>query len=121
MLPCDIYPGFVQQVIQDISSALFTAVPLSGRLLVHSFQLLLLATFEIDILFPAGVVTYEPIILQVYHAMPCLRYCYSCFALVTILGNELVIFPGIVFYYGNNYMVSLKGQIMTFIAHLALL
>ena len=29
---------------------------------------------------------------------------YSCFTLVTILGNELVIFPGIAFYYGNNYM-----------------
>ena len=38
VLPCDIYPGFVQQVIQDVSLALFTAVPLSGRFLVHSFH-----------------------------------------------------------------------------------
>ena len=36
----------------------------------------------------------------------CLRYCYSCFALITILGNELVILPGIMFYYGNNYVLS---------------
>ena len=72
VLPCDIYPGFAQQVIQDVSLALFTAVPLSGRLLVHSFivgQLPLLTTFEIDFLFPGGVVTYEPIILQVCHTI----------------------------------------------------
>ena len=37
VLPRDNYPGFVQQVIQDVSLALFTAVPLSGRLLVRSF------------------------------------------------------------------------------------
>ena len=34
-------------------------------------------------------------------------YCYSCCALVTILGNELVIFPGVAFYYGNNYIVAI--------------
>ena len=38
----------------------------------------------------------------------CLRYFYSCFALVTILGNELVIFPGIMFYYGNNCILLMK-------------
>ena len=35
----------------------------------------------------------------------CRRYCYECEARVTILGNELVIFPGTAFYYGNNYIV----------------
>ena len=30
----------------------------------------------------------------------CLGYCYLCFSFITILGNELVILPGIVFYYG---------------------
>ena len=30
-------------------------------------------------------------------------HCYSCFA----LGNELVIFPGITFYYGNKYIIIL--------------
>ena len=46
--------GFVQKVIQDVSLALCTAIPLSGRLLVCFIigQLPLLATFEIDILFP---------------------------------------------------------------------
>ena len=37
VLPCDIHPGFVQQIIQDVSLALLTAVPLCGRLLVRSF------------------------------------------------------------------------------------
>ena len=37
VLPCDIAPGFIQQVIQDVSLVLFTAVPLSGRLLACSF------------------------------------------------------------------------------------
>ena len=62
------YPGFVQQIVQDIST-FFTAIPLSGMLLVHSIvgQSPLLALFEIqfDFLFPGGVATYEPIILQV--------------------------------------------------------
>ena len=50
----------------------------------------------------------------------CLRYCYSCFALVTIFGNELVIFPGIAFYYGNNYIVFWPGQLSDHqILHLA--
>ena len=42
----------------------------------------------------------------------CLRYCYSYFTLVTILSNELVIFPGITFYYGNNYIVILQYLII---------
>ena len=37
VLPCDIHPGFVQQIIQDVSVALFTAAPLCSRLLVRSF------------------------------------------------------------------------------------
>ena len=32
----------------------------------------------------------------------CLRYYYSCCALVIIRGNQLVIFPGIALYYGNT-------------------
>ena len=36
-LPCGIYTEFVQQIIQDVTVAFFTAVPLSGRRLVHSF------------------------------------------------------------------------------------
>ena len=34
-----------------------------------------------------------------------LRYCYMCEALITILANELVIFPSIAFYYDNNYII----------------
>ena len=36
----------------------------------------------------------------------CLRYYYSCYALVIIRGNQLVIFPGIALYYGNTSIVS---------------
>ena len=32
----------------------------------------------------------------------CLRYYYSCCALVITRGNQLVIFPGIALYYGNT-------------------
>ena len=37
VLPCDIYPEFIQTVIQDVSLVLFMAAPLSGRFLVLSF------------------------------------------------------------------------------------
>ena len=58
-LLCDI-PGFIQKVIQDVSLVLFTAAPLSDRLLVHTIvrQLPLLATFEIGLLFSGGVAMY---------------------------------------------------------------
>ena len=36
----------------------------------------------------------------------CLRYSYECEARVTILGNKLVIFPGIAFYYGNIIIIT---------------
>ena len=36
-LPCGIYTEFVQRIIQDVTMAFFTAVPLSGRHLVRSF------------------------------------------------------------------------------------
>ena len=62
VLPCDIYPGFVQQ--QPFDSAV-------GFLFVHFIigQLSLLATYKIDILFPGGVATYAPIILQVCYTI----------------------------------------------------
>ena len=37
----------------------------------------------------------------------CLRYYYSCCALVIIRGNQLVIFPGIALYYGNTSILLL--------------
>ena len=71
VLPYDIYPGFVQQVIQDVSLALFTTVSLSGRLLVHLSldSRCCQPHSKFDILFPGGVATYEPIILQVCHTI----------------------------------------------------
>ena len=49
--------------------------PLSGRLLVCSFiigQLPLLATFEIDVLFPWGMTTFEPLryLGNITHSLP---------------------------------------------------
>ena len=56
--------SIVQRIIQYVSLAFFTTVPLSGiLLLVHSFivgRSPLLATFEIDFLFPGGVAMSEP-------------------------------------------------------------
>ena len=37
VLPCGIYAEFFQRIIRDVSLAFFTAVSLSGRLLVCSF------------------------------------------------------------------------------------
>ena len=36
----------------------------------------------------------------------CLEHCYLCCSLVTIHGNELVIFPGIALYGNDKYIVS---------------
>ena len=36
----------------------------------------------------------------------CLEHCYSCYALVTIRGNELVIFPGIALNGNDKSIVS---------------
>ena len=36
----------------------------------------------------------------------CLEHCYSCFALVTICGNELIIFPCIALYSDDKYIIS---------------
>ena len=38
----------------------------------------------------------------------CLEHCYSCYALVTIRGNELVIFHGIALYSDDKYILSLN-------------
>ena len=35
----------------------------------------------------------------------CLEHCYSCYALVTIRGNELVIFHGIALYSDDKYII----------------
>ena len=122
VLPCDTYPVFVQQVIQDIFLALFTAVPLSGRLLVRSFYhwTVAIASYVRNWLFVSrgcGYVRanhstglpYDKFVITIVECdtwkkslVHCLRYYYSCFTLITILGNGLVIFPGITFYYGNN-------------------
>ena len=138
-LPCDIYPGFVQLVIQDISLALFTTVPLSGRLLVHFIvgQLLLLATFEIDFSFQGGCgyipadhstdLPYDKFTITTVDCntwetslVHCLKYCYFCLALVSILSNELVIFPSITLYYGNNYIIYINRKISIDITYMEL-
>ena len=67
VLPCDIYPEFVQKVIQDVSLVCLRLLRLVvGFLFVHSIaqQSLLLATFEIDFLLPMGVATYKAIIVR---------------------------------------------------------
>ena len=121
------YPGFIQQVIQDVSSssALFTAVPRSSRLLVRSFYrwTVAVASYIRNWFFVSRGCGYiwanhskglpcNKFVITIVECdtwetslVHCLRYCYSCFTLVTILGNELVIFPGIAFYYGNNYNI----------------
>ena len=38
---------------------------------------------------------------KITHSLP-----YLCCTVITMPGNELIIFPGIVYYYGNNYIVS---------------
>ena len=43
----------------------------------------------------------------------CLRYYYSCCALVIIWGNQLVIFPGIALYYGNTSLIYIYIIIYT--------
>ena len=112
-----IYLGFIQQVTQDISLALFTAAPLSGRLLVRSLYCSTVAIASYTrVSRGCGCVRanhstglpYDKFVITIVERntwetslIHCLRYCCSCFVLVIILGNELMIFPSIVFYYGN--------------------
>ena len=42
----------------------------------------------------------------------CLEHCYSCCALVTIRGNELVIFHGIALYSDDKYIISFRYMYM---------
>ena len=81
---------------------------LNGRLLVHSFyrSTVAVASYVRNRFFVSRGCGY----IQSNHSSG-LSYdkidiTIECFALVTILGNELVIFPGIAFYYGNNYILS---------------
>ena len=48
----------------------------------------------------------------------CLGHCYSCFALVTIQGNELVIFPCIAVYSDDKYMYIVRYLDVHGIPHL---
>ena len=41
----------------------------------------------------------------------CLEHCYSCYALVTIRGNELVIFHGIALYSDDKYILLNKSMV----------
>ena len=98
---------------------LFMTAPLSGRLIVCSFYrwIVAAASYIQNWLFVSrgcGYVwanystglPYDKFIITIVERntwvtalIHCLRYCYSCFTLVTMLGNELMIFPGIAFYY----------------------
>ena len=126
-----IFPGFIQKVIQDVSLVLFIAAPLSSRLLVHSFYCwtVTIASYVWNLLFVSrgcGYVwanhstdlPYDEFVITIVERnnwevslVHRLRYCYSCFALVTVLSNQLVIFPGITLYYGtcNYYILSTIG------------